>query len=121
MNDVRGIAYKTIKNVASPLKFFTAVVISLAVIIVVGLTWESGLPPDVTANIIYMTFGMFLIVIVVVTLLIVFFPKKLVFDQETHLAVLREGLRDNELPTPYGPRELSKIDATREIADKEDA
>ena len=79
------------------------------------------MPSDVTENIIYAAFGMLLIVIVVVTLLIVFYPKKLVFDQETHLAVLRERLGDSELPTPYGPGGLSKIEATREIADKEDA
>ena len=73
------------------------------------------------ANIVYMAFGMLLFAIVVVVLLLVFFPKKLVFDQETYLALLREGLGDSELPTPYGPRELPKIEATREIADKGDA
>lgn len=74
--------------------------------------------------ILYTAFGKLLFVmfvIVVVALLMVFSPKKLVFDQETHLAVLREGLGDSELPTTYGPRELSKIEAARETADKEDA
>lgn len=72
------------------------------------------------ANIVYMVLAMFLVIIVVVALLIVFSPKKLVFDQETHLTVLREGLGDSELPTPYGPREMAKIGATREIANEED-
>lgn len=120
MNDVRGVAYRTIKSVASPLHFFALTAILLAVI-VVGLAWKSRLPPDVTVKIIYVAFVVLLVIIGIVTFLIVFLPKKLVFDQETHLAVLREGLGDNELPTPYGPRELSKIEATREIADKEDA
>lgn len=90
----------TMKSVASPLHFF-----ALAAVL----------------YIVYTAFGMLLFVIVVVALLMVFFPKKLVFDQETHLAVLREGLGDSELPTTYGPRELSKIEAARETADKEDA
>lgn len=91
------------KSVASPLLFFALVAV---------------------LYILYMALGMLLFVmfvIVVVALLMVFSPKKLVFDQETHLALLREGLGDSELPTPYGPRELPKIEATREIADKGDA
>ena len=120
MNDVRGIAYRTIKSVASPLHFFALAAILLAVIIV-GLAWKSSLPPDVTVKIIYAAFVVLLVVIGVVVLLIVLLPKKLVFDQETHLAVLRERLGDSELPTPYGPGGLSKIEATREIADEEDA
>lgn len=88
------------KSVASPLHFFALAAVSY---------------------IVYTTFGMLLFVIVVVALLMVFSPKKLVSDQKTHLAVLREGLGDSELPTTYGPRELSKIEAARETADKEDA
>ncbi|MDE0030370.1 MAG: hypothetical protein OXU42_13330 [Deltaproteobacteria bacterium] len=120
MNVFRGIGYKTIKSVASPLHFFALLIILLATIIV-GLAWKSTLPPDVTVRIIYVAAGMLLFVVVLVAFLIVFFPQKLTFDRETHLAVLRERLGDSELPTPYQPKELSKRAAPREITREEDA
>ena len=119
MNDIREAAHRTIKSVASPLRFFALAVGVLGTIIVV-LAWKSALPPDVTVNIIYVTSAMLLILIVVVAVLIVFFPKRLVFDQEAHLAVLRERLGDKELPTSYEPRELPKVAAPRNIPSGED-
>lgn len=91
----------------------------LAAIIVVGLVWESTLPPDVTVKIIYVAFVVLLILIALVAVLIVFAPKKLVFDQQTHLTVLREGLGDSELPMSYQPKSSSKVAATRAGTNKE--
>ena len=119
MNDIREAAHRTIKSVASPLRFFALAVGVLGAIIVV-LAWKSALPPDVTVNVIYVTLATLLILIVLVAVLIMFFPKKLVFDQEAHLAVLRERLGDNELTTSYEQRELPKVAAPRTITSEED-
>ena len=119
MNDIREAAHRTIRSVASPLRFFALAVGVLGAIIVV-LAWKSSLPPDVTVNIIYVASAMLLILIILVAILIMFFPKKLVFDQEAHLAVLREGLGDSELPMSYEPRDLPKVAAPRTIKSGED-
>ena len=119
MNDIRETAHRAIKSVASPLRFFALAVVVLGAIIGV-LAWKSALPPDVTVNIIYVTLATLLVLIVLVAILIMFFPKKLVFDQDAHLAVLREGLGDNELPTSYEPTELPKVAAPRTSPSGED-
>ena len=119
MNDTLESANKFLKIVGSPLRFFALAVCVLGAIII-GLAWESVLPPEVTVNIIYITFVVLLVLIILVVVLIIFYPKKLVFDQDAHLAVLREGLGDNELPTSYEPRELPKVAAPRTIPSGED-
>ena len=119
MNDIREAAHRTIRSVASPLRFFALAVGVLGAIIVV-LAWKSSLPPNVTVNIIYVASAMLLTLIILVVILIMFFPKKLVFDQEAHLAVLRERLGDSELPMSYEPRELPKVAAPRTITSGED-
>lgn len=121
MNNIRNDAARAIKSVGSPLHFFALAAILLAAIIIVGLVWESALPPDVTVKIIYVAFVVLVILIALVAFLIVFVPKKLVFDQQTHLTVLRERLGDSELPTAYQPKKSSKVTATRTSANKEDA
>ena len=119
MDNFREGAYRVIKTVASPLRFFAVAAIVLGAIIIV-LAWKSALPPDVTVNIITVAFVVLLILIILVGILVVFFPKKLVFDQEAHLTVLREKLGDNELPMPYEPGVLPNVSATDCISHEEE-
>ena len=80
--------YKIVKTVASPLRFFATAAVALTTIIV-ALGMQSKLPPDLTAQLITIAFGALILLVVLVTVLVVFWPKKLVFDQEAHLTVLR--------------------------------
>ena len=97
MDNLREGAYKVIKTVASPLRFFAVATVVLGAIISV-LAWKSGLPPTTTVWLISTAFAVLLVLIFVVTVLVIFYPKKLVFDQEAHLTVMREKLGDSELP-----------------------
>ena len=119
MNDTLESANKFLKIVGSPLRFF-ALVVGALVVLIIGLAWKSTLPPEVTVNIIYITFGMLLILIILVVALLIVYPKRLVFDQEAHLTVLREGLGDSELPTSYEPTALPKVAAPRTSPSGED-
>lgn len=101
--------YKIVKTVASPLRFFAVAAVSLTAIIVV-LGWKSALPAELTSTLIIIAFGTLIFLIGTVALLVVFFPKKLVFDQEAHLTVLREHLGDSELPITYLPGSLPNIE-----------
>lgn len=118
MDNFREGAYRVIKTVASPLRFFAVAAIVLGAIIIV-LAWKSALPSDVTVNIIIVAFIVLLILIILVGILVIFYPKKLVFDQEAHLTVLREKLGDNELPMPYEPGALPNVAATHSITHEE--
>lgn len=120
MDCIREGAYKVIKTVASPLRFFAVAAVILGAIIVV-LAWKSALPANVTVNIIIVAFVVLLILIVLVGGLVIFYPKKLVFDQEAHLTVMREKLGDNELPMPYEPGVLPNVAATHSITHEEDS
>ena len=110
MQNVRENASRIVKSVASPLRFF-AVIATILGLIIIGLAWKSSLPPDVTELIIVVSFGALFFIIIVVFFLIMFFPKKLVFDQEAHLAVLREQLGDSELQKPYIAGSLPNVSA----------
>ncbi len=92
--------HQVVKTVASPLRFFAVAAVALTLIVVV-LAWKSSLPAQVTQNLIVIAFGALILLIFVVAFLVIFYPKKLVFDQEAHLSVLRERLGDNELTTSY--------------------
>lgn len=115
MDDIREAAHRTIRSVASPLRFFALAVGVLGAIIVV-LAWKSALPPDVTVHIIYVASATLLFLIILVAVLIMFYPKKLVLDQEAHLAVMRERLGDSELPMSYEARDLPRVAAPRAIS-----
>lgn len=119
MNNIRESAYRVIKTVASPLRFFAVAAIVLGLIIIV-LAWKSSLPPEVTVNIITVAFIVLLVLIMLVAVLVVFWPKKLVFDQEAHLTVLREKLGDNELPILYEPGALPNVSAPQSITHEGD-
>ncbi|PYO47148.1 MAG: hypothetical protein DMD72_10765 [Gemmatimonadetes bacterium] len=97
--------YKVVRTVASPLRFFAAAVAALTVIIVT-LSVRSTLPAEVTKTLIIIAFAALILLVGIVTFLVIFFPKKLVFDQEAHLSVLREHLGDSELPGGYLPGTL---------------
>ena len=105
-----------VRTVATPLRFFAVAALALTAIIVV-LTWKSTLPADLTANLIIVAFVALMLLILAVTLLVVFFPKKLVFDQEAHLTVLREKLGDNELKIAYLPGQLPNAEPSILIAE----
>ena len=102
-----------IMSVASPLHFFAVVALALVAIIIL-LPWKSSLPSVVTVWIISIAFGALLIVIILVAILIIFYPKKLTFDKEAHLSVMRENLGDNELPM-YMPGTLPNVAAPPRI------
>ncbi|MEW7987569.1 MAG: hypothetical protein AB2784_08020 [Candidatus Thiodiazotropha endolucinida] len=119
MDNIREGAYRVIKTVASPLRFFAVAAIVLGVIIVV-LAWKSSLPPDVTVNIITVAFVVLLVLIILVGVLVIFSPKKLIFDQEAHLTVLREKLGDNELPMSYEQGALPSVTATEALTHMEE-
>lgn len=116
--DIRENVYQVIKMVASPLRFFLAVLFILGGIIV-GLAWKSSLPTNVTVWFISVTFSLFFTIILLVVILVIFYPKKLVFDQEAHLSVLREQLGDSELSMPYPAGSLPKVQPTDTFEDKE--
>ena len=100
IESARESVHQVIKTVASPLHFFAVAVIALTVMVLV-LAWKSALPAGTTATLIVIAFGALIFLIAVVTFLVIFFPKKLVFDREAHLTVLREHLGDNELNGTY--------------------
>lgn len=100
MESAKESVHQVIRTVATPLRFFAVAAIALTAIIVV-LGWKSALPAEITATLISIAFGALILLIVAVTFLVVFYPKKLVFDQEAHLTVLRERLGDSELKVTY--------------------
>ena len=112
MNNNREGIYRVIKYVASPLHFFALIIVSLAFIIVM-LAWKSTLPSDLTFRLIITAFVVLLGIIILVTILFIFFPKKLVFDKEAHLTMLREQLGDNEITGSLS--NIRAIDANRQI------
>lgn len=116
MENIKESAYRVIKTVASPLRFFAVAALILGAIIVV-LAWKSSLPPDVTVTLITTAFLVLLLLIVVVAVLVIFYPKKLVFDQEAHLTVLRERLGDSELPMTYIPGTLENMEPYTALTD----
>lgn len=111
---MRESMYRIVKTVASPLRFFAVAALVLAAIIIV-LAWKSALPPDVTLVLIVVAFTVLVGLIGVVTVLVVWHPKKLVFDQEAHLTVLRERLGDSELPALYVPGTVPSVEPPKEI------
>ena len=118
MKDARKTASRLIRGVASPLRFFALALVVLGSI-VIGLAWKSALPPEATSRLIYITLIVLVLLLILVVVLIVFFPKKLVFDQDAHLAVLREGLGDDELPTSYEPGTSRNMPAPSRVTDEE--
>jgi len=106
--------YRIVKTVASPLRFFAVAAISLTAIVLV-LAWKSALPPEVTERLIVIAFAALLLLIGIVTLLVIFWPKKLVFDQEAHLTVLRERLGDSELGITYVSGALPAVETPRQL------
>lgn len=87
--------------------------------IIVMMAWKSSLLPEITVYIILVAFIVLVVLIFLVAILVVLFPKKLVFDQEAHLAVMREKLGDNELPMSYELGFLPNVSATRTIIYRE--
>lgn len=112
MNSLKESAYKIIKTVASPLRFFAVIAVILCIIIV-ALSWKSSLTQETTEDIIKTAFYMLMSLIILVAILLVFFLKKLIFDQKAHLTVLREKLGDSELPSTYTHGLLTNISATQ--------
>lgn len=118
MDSLKEGAYQVVKTVASPLRFFAVASIVLGAVII-ALAWKSGLPADVTVWMIGIAFFVLLALIMLVAYLVVFAPKKLVFDQEAHLTVMRERLGDSELPSPYDAGTLPNTSAPDVIQSKE--
>jgi hypothetical protein len=87
---------------------------------IVLLAWKSALPPEQTMTLLYVAMGVFVLLLLLVCVLVIFFPKKLTFDQEAHLAVLRERLGDNEFPATYVPGALPGIEPVALLESKKD-
>lgn len=92
--------FRVVRFVASPLRFF-AVAIAILLATTIGLAWKSALPPEITSTLIYALLVAVGVLILLVTFLIIWHPRKLVFDQEAHLTYLRERLGDSVLDTSY--------------------
>jgi hypothetical protein len=92
--------YTVVKTVATPLRFFAVALVVLGAV-VITLAWKSTLPAELTTRVIYVCLGAMIILVVIVMILVIWYPKKLTFDQEAHLTVLRERLGDSELPMMY--------------------
>ena len=106
--------YKVVKTVASPLRFFAVAAIALAGIVII-LSWKSTLPPETTSFLICAAFVVLIFLIAIVSFLVIFYPKKLIFDQEAHLTVLRERLGDSELKSLYFPGALPSIEPPKTV------
>ena len=119
MDSLKEGAYRVVKTVASPLRFFAVASIVLGAVII-ALAWKSVLPADITVWVIGIAFIVLLALIILVAILVVFAPKKLVFDQEAHLTVLRERLGDSELPSSYSAGMLPNISAPDVLENKEE-
>lgn len=110
--------YKIVRTVASPLRFFAVAAVALTLLII-ALAWRSTLPPLVTERLIVIAFVALLGLIGIVTILVIFYPKKLVFDQEAHLTVLREHLGDSELSGFYVSGALPSVETPARLAKKD--
>jgi hypothetical protein len=117
IEESRDAIHKIVKTVASPLRFFAVAAVALAAI-VIALGWRSTLPAETTATLILVAFGSLVLLILLVAVLVVFAPKKLTFDQEAHLTVLRERLGDNELKGTYLPGALPAVEPKAVIEDQ---
>ncbi len=104
-NELKEGVFRVIRFVASPLRFF-AVAIAALLAAACALAWKSTLPPATTGALIYYILIAVGLLLALVTYLIVFHPRKLVFDQEAHLTYLRERLGDNTLDATYVPGSL---------------
>jgi hypothetical protein len=106
--------FRVVHFVASPLRFF-AVAISVLLLAVIGLAWKSTLPPETTAMLVYILLLAVGCLILLVTFLIIWHPRKLVFDQEAHLTYLRERLGDSAIDTSYIPGTIPGEEPPKQI------
>jgi len=91
---------KVLKLSDSPLKFFMVLEFVLGGIGYALIT-QSKLPPNINVILTLVDFGIILLIAVGISILLIFFPKKLTFDKEAHLTMLREKLSDSELSYDY--------------------
>jgi len=82
------------------------------------LVREATLPPNLPVLLVKISFGVLLVVTILVVILVIFFPKKLIFDKEAHLTVLREQLGDHEFSSKYVAGALPNVSATDVITNK---
>ena len=100
MLDTREAVRGVLKTVVAPLHFFAVAILALAGVLI-ALIWKSALPAALTVQLTVAALVMMFALICLVAVLVVYFPKKLVFDMEAHLIVMRGRLSDNELSEPY--------------------
>lgn len=78
---------KIISGIGTPLGFFV-----LALLIIEGFLWGAGsafdLPVEVRIRALWVGVGLFVLVLFVVVILVVFFPKNLVFSEKSHLQAM---------------------------------
>ena len=117
--DMQILGYQVVKWVASPLHFFAVIAVLLVAVILI-LPMHPALPQDVISSIVKSSFVLLTILICMVTILVVWHPRKLTFDKEAHLTVLREKLGDNELDTIYIPGQLPNVLSDESARDKEE-
>lgn len=106
--------FRVVRFIASPLRFFALTIVA-QIAAVIGLAWKSTLPSEDTATLIYILLGAVGVLVAVVTYLIICHPRKLVFDQEAHLAYLRERLGDSTLLETYMPGSLPGQEPSKQV------
>lgn len=114
-NPIKEATYRVLKTVASPLHFFALAILCLTSI-VIALSVRSILPADITQQIIFAAFILLIVLLLMVAVLVIFWPKKLIFDREAHLVTMREHLGDSELPAQYYSGSLPNVKAPKLLA-----
>lgn len=92
--------FKVFKTSDSPLKFFMILVVVFGGLAYALIT-NSSLPSELTVTLTLVILGLILLIGIGITILLIFHPKKLTFDKEAHITVMREHLGDSELPLKY--------------------
>ena len=104
--NIKDTASKVFKTSDSPLKFFMILILVLAGVCYALIT-NSKLPAELNAKLTIYVLAFMLIIVILVSVLLIFFPKKLTFDKETHLTAMREKLGDSELPYTYDDTDVN--------------
>ena len=109
--------YKVVKSVAAPLHYFSVVIIAITLAIVF-IAWKSTLPSEDTMRIIYLCLIIGAVSILMVFFLVIKYPKKLTFDRESHITMMREKLGDSELGEYYSPIDTKQVEPPRKLLEK---
>ncbi len=97
--------HKVVKSVAAPLHFFSLLIIAI-LFMVSTLAWKSNLPSETTFNIICFLIVFLVLIVGLVVFLVIKHPRKLTFDKESYIIMMRESLSDSEMSRHYIPTDV---------------